>query len=151
MRGQWLVLTAMLAAPAAAQDQPPSATAESIIATAREVYRPPQVHKPCKVPENANEIVVCGRSAEEQHVPSSTDEAIREGKPVYDGIPRAPDFSLPCNGVCMRIGRTPTPPLIVDLTHMPQGLSPEEAAAVYRAEDGPPRQAPPVPEETPAP
>ena len=141
-------------APAAAQSDDGSEqaaaeplTAEKIIEVARERLRPPGVWRPCPLPENPNEIVVCARDPDELRVESPTDEAIRKGEAVDDGIPRAPDMSPPCTGVCMRVGPTPYRPIIVDLTDQPGGLSEEEAALVYRVEDGPPREAPPVPEE----
>lgn len=121
-------------------------TAERIMEVARERLRPPGVWRPCPLPENPNEIVVCARDEAELRVESPTDEAIRKGQAVDDGIPRAPDMSPPCTGVCMRVGPTPYRPIIVDLTGLPEGLSEEDAALVYRVEDGPPREAAPVPE-----
>jgi hypothetical protein len=126
-------------------------TAERIIEVARERLRPPGVWRPCPLPENPNEIIVCAQDPDEQRVESPTDKAIRTGQAVDDGIPRAPDLSPPCTGMCMRVGPTPYRPIIVDLTNQPEGLSEEDAALVYRVEDGPPRDAPPVPEEQTSP
>ena len=114
-------------------------TAEEMIEVAREQWRSPEL-RGC--PEaKPGEILVCQEDEEEFEVESSLDEAIREGKPVPDGIPRAPYvLGLPECGVeveCQRIGRTPEPPLMIDLSALPHPLTPEEAAHVYRAEDLP--------------
>lgn len=146
------LFSATLAGPALAQSEDQAAeaaaeeplTAEKIIEVARERLRPAGVRQPCKLPDNPDEIVVCARDPNVR-VDSSTDEAIRNGQAVDDGIPRAPNFVPPCQGVCMRVGKTPYRPIIVDLTNQPQPLGPEDAARVYRAEDGPPREPPPEP------
>ena len=85
--------------------------------------------------------MVCEPDTEEFRVESPTDEAIRNGEPMPDGIPRAPDvFGLPpCSSYafCSRVGRTPEPRLLIDLEALPHPLTPEEAAHVFRAEDLP--------------
>ncbi len=135
---------ACLAAPAGraqereAEDGP---TAEEMIEVAREEWQSPNL-RGC--PEaKPGEIVVCKPDTEQFRVESSTDEAIREGKPVPDGVPRAPDvFGLPpCKSYtfCGRVGRTPEPVLMIDLATLPHPLTPEEAAHVFRAEDPPQR------------
>ena len=132
-----------LAAPAArAQDSDPdTATAKEMIEVAREAWRAPGLQQGC--PEaKPGEIVVCKKQDEEEfHVESSLDEAIREGRPVRDGIPRAPYvLGLPECGVevvCHRVGRAPEPRLMIDLAALPHALTPEEAAHVFRAEDLP--------------
>lgn len=139
-------------APAAAQSSEGSGgqaaeeplTAERIIDVARERLRPPGVRRPCKLPETPTEIVVCARDPDEMRVESPTDEAIRKGEAVKDGVPRAPNVDGPgiFQGKGMKIGKDPVVPLIVDLTNEPQPLSAEDAQRVYRVEDGPPRQAP---------
>ena len=125
-----------------AQDTP---TAEEMIEVAREEWRTVEP-KGCPVAK-PGEIVVCKPSDEEFRVESSIDEAIREGKTVPDGLPRAPYvYGLPECGVevtCHRMGRTPEPVLMIDLAALPYPLSPEEAAQVYRAEDRPPPAATP--------
>jgi hypothetical protein len=117
----------------------PAPTAEEMIEIAREEWRSPNLRR---CPEaRPGEIVVCKPDTEEFRVESSLDEAIREGRPVSDGIPRAPYvLGLPECGVevaCHRVGRTPEPVLMIDLAALPYPLSPEEAALVYRAEDLP--------------
>ena len=114
-------------------------TAEEMIEVAREQWRSPEL-RGC--PEaKPGEILVCQEDEEEFEVESSLDEAIREGRPVSDGIPRAPYvLGLPECGVeveCHRIGRAPEPRLMIDLAALPHPLTPEEAARVYRAEDLP--------------
>ena len=114
-------------------------TAEEMIEVARETWRAPEL-RGC--PEaKPGEIVVCKEDEEKYSVESSLDEAIREGRPVPDGIPRAPYvFGLPECGVeveCHRFGRAPEPRLMIDLAALPHALTPEEAAHVFRAEDLP--------------
>lgn len=144
-----------IASTAVAQSDDPSAqatadplTAEKIIETARERLRAPGGWRPCKLPENDSEIVVCAAAPDENRVESPTDEALRTGQPGRDSIPRSPNVDGPgiFQGKGMKLGKDPEPPLIVDLTHMPAGLSEEEARMVYRVEDGPPRPAPAEPE-----
>ena len=114
-------------------------TAEEMIEVARAEWRSPRL-RGC--PEaRPDEIVVCHEDEENFRVESSLDEAIREGRPVRDGVPRTPYvLELPECGVevvCHRIGRAPEPPLMIDLSALPVALTPEEAAHVYRAEDLP--------------
>jgi hypothetical protein len=128
------------------QDAATGLTAEQMIEVERELYRSPDIREPC--PEaKPGEIVVCHTDPEEFRVESSTDEALRKGEPVYDGLPRAPDvFGLPpCRAYmfCSRIGRAPKPPLLIDLAALPHALTPEEAAHVFRAEDRPAEPAAP--------
>lgn len=147
----------MLVAPATAQEGETVAaesgtaaeeplTAEKIIEVARERLRPPGVRQPCKLPENPSEIVVCGGDSGSMRVESETDRAIAEGRAVPDGLPRAPNVDGPgiFHGKGIPLGGPPEPALIVDLSNVPEGLSEEDAARVYRVEDGPPRDVPPV-------
>ena len=132
---------AVLVPPGArAQEPDPPLTAEQMIEVSREVWRAPGVHRRCPLPK-PGEIVVCPSDPDEFRVESPTDEAIRKGESVPDGIPRAPDvFGLPpCEAYafCSRVGRTPEPPLLIDLDALPHPLTPEEAALVFRAEDVP--------------
>ena len=119
----------------------PRPTAEQMIEVAREAYRPPGLRKRCPQPTTPDEIVVCAPDPDEFRVSSPTDDAIRAGQPVPDGLPRAPDvFGLPpCKAYafCAKMGRTPEPPLLIDLAALPEPLPPEEAALVFRAEDLP--------------
>ena len=133
---------------AGAQDEEaePAPTAEEMIEVSREAWRSPDL-RGC--PEaQPGEIVVCEPDNDQYRVESPTDEAIRTGQPMPDGIPRAPYvLGLPECGVevvCHRIGRAKPAPLIIDLEALPHPLSPEEAALVFRAEDRP--AAAPTPE-----
>jgi hypothetical protein len=130
---------------AAAREEEPL-TAERIIEVARERLRPPGVRQPCKLPESPNEIVVCRRDPAELRVESETDRAIAEGRALRDGVARAPNVDGPgiFQGKGIPLGGPPEPALIVDLSEVPEGLSEEDAALVYRVEDGPPRELPPV-------
>ena len=114
-------------------------TAEEMIEVAREEWQSPEL-RGCPQAK-PGEIVVCKPDSAEFRVESPTDEAIRKGEPMPDGIPRAPYvLGLPECGVeveCHRIGRAPEPPLMIDLAALPHPLTPEEAAHVYRAEDLP--------------
>jgi len=124
---------------AQAQESDPALTAEQMIEVAREVWRPPGVRRRCPLAK-PGEIVACPSDPEEFRVESPTEEANRNGESMPDGIPRAPDVHglPPCEVVgCMRVGRTPEPPLLIDLDALPHPLTPEEAALVFRAEDLP--------------
>lgn len=125
---------ALLAHPAAAQEAPPPKTANPMLETARRVYsvRPSRAES-CPS-EREGEIVVCRRieDPETLRVPSATEAAIAAGKPVYDGLPRAPDvFGLPsCEIVkCIGFGSVPPPPLIIDLKAIPEPPPGSDAAS----------------------
>jgi len=119
-------------------------TAEEFIERAREVYsvREDQEALECPAPVG-NEIVVCAPPdrPSDQSLPSPTERAQAAGERPPDRIPDAPDvFGLPpCKSYqfCSRIGRAPTPPLIIDLEAIPEGLTPEDAARVVRVPDPP--------------
>jgi hypothetical protein len=143
MRGQTMVLAIAVAgsaAPAAAQTEAPG-TAEQFIETAREAYSVDESRpEPCPAPVG-NEIVVCRQleDPDQFRVASPTERAYAAGEMPPDRIPRAPYvLGLPECGVevtCHRIGRTPPPIYIIDLAAIPEALTPEEAALVFRAED----------------
>jgi hypothetical protein len=156
MRGQavalTLVLGGVLAAPARAQSDEEAAaprTAEQFLETAREVYSVREKGpEPCTAP-TGNEIVVCRErlDPETQRLPSPTERANAAGVMPPDPIPQAPYvLGLPECGVevvCHRVGRAPPPIYIIDLSKIPQALTPEEAAHVFRAEDLPAEPATP--------
>jgi hypothetical protein len=141
-------LTACLAAPDGRAQEPATdddLTAEEMIAVAREEWR---TVEPSGCPAaKPGEILVCKPDGEDFSVESSLDEAIREGRALPDGMPRAPYvLGLPECGVevvCHRIGNPPVRPLMIDLAALPHALTPEEAAHVFRAEDMPPRDGAP--------
>jgi hypothetical protein len=136
-----LVAAFVGAAPAVAQDEARAApTAEEMIETAREAYRPPGLTERC-APGSADEIVVCAPNPDKYRVSSPTEDAITADQPVRDGIPRAPNvFGIPpCEemGGCIKFGAPPPPTPLIDLEALPHPLTPEEAAHVFRAEDAP--------------
>jgi hypothetical protein len=140
MRGLALaaILGGLLTGPASAQ------TAEEIIETAREVYTVDEPDEPERCPAaTGNEIVVCRERDEptDQRLASPTERAYAAGETPPDPVPRAPYvLGLPQCGVevtCHRIGRAPPPIYIIDLSKIPEPLTPEEAAHVFRAEDLP--------------
>ena len=139
MRGLALaaILGGLLAAPVAAQ------TAEALIETAREVYSVQEPEPdPCPT-ANGDEIVVCRQldQPDDQRLTSPTERAYQTGEMPPDPVPRAPYvLGLPQCGVevtCHRFGRTPPAIYIIDLSKIPEPLTPEEAAHVFRAEDLP--------------
>jgi hypothetical protein len=151
MRGQMALAVFLLAhaAPAAAQSPEAPPTAEQMIETAREVYTvsddEPEL-EPC--PEaTTDEIVVCRQYRdldEGLRVASPTERAYAAGEMPADPVPHAPNvFGIPpCKAYlfCAGIGRDPPPILIIDLEAIPEALTPEEAALVFRAEDLPNRE-----------
>lgn len=148
MRGEAGALAAAFlgaASPVLAQEPAAASprTAEQFIETAREVYSV-EKPKPPPCPEaTAAEIVVCRESydGEDQRLPSPTDRANAAGERPPDPIPSAPYvLGLPECGVevtCHRVGRAPPPIYIIDFSKIPEALTPEEAALVFRAEDRP--------------
>ena len=132
-----VILGGLLATPASAQ------TAEEIIETARKVYTVAEPEPdPCPT-SPGDEIVVCGRldQPDDQRLASPTERAYESGEMPSDPVPRAPYvLGLPQCGVevtCHRVGRAPPPIYIIDLSKIPEPLTPEEAAHVFRAEDLP--------------
>ena len=157
MRGQATTLAVALiglaAWPIRAQSDAPveetegARTAEQFIETAQEAYSVRE-ERPEPCPQAVgNEIVVCRQleDPDKLRVPSPTERAYAAGERPPDPIPNAPDvFGLPpCSAYmfCSKVGRTPPPVLIIDLSKIPEALTPEEAALVFRVED------PPSPEE----
>jgi hypothetical protein len=157
MRGQAVALMIAafgVAATAHAQAAKPAepGTAEHFIETARQIYaveEPDLDPEPCAAPTQA-EIVVCQQrdSVPDQRLPSPTDRARARDEMPPDPVPRAPDvFGLPpckSQAVCMKVGRAPPPIYIIDLSKIPEALTPEDAALVFRAEDAPAEAASPA-------
>lgn len=127
--------------PAWAQEVEDEPSAEQMIETAREAYRPPGLLRRCPQGQ-PGEIVVCAPDPNAYRVETPTDAAVRTGEPVADRVPRAPDvFGLPpCKSqtVCIKGGWVPPQVHLIDLSAIPHALTEEEAAMVFRAEDGPP-------------
>jgi len=127
-----LLVAALVAAPAAAQDAGP-VTAEQAVAAGQEAYGPPDTRaKPaCPTPKPGDEIVVCGQEddSDRYRVKSSSD-LDPKGKGAKDGLPRAPDlYNLPQPamvgvGVSAKgcfIPPCPSPmPVLIDLKAIPE-------------------------------
>ena len=124
-------------------------TAEMMIEIERELYRDPAARRPCAEPK-PGEIVVCHSDPEEFRVESPTDEAIRKGERPPGRQPNAAHLFDPPPCIpslltfCGRFGTAPRR-VIVDLSGLPEPLTPEEAALVFRAEDAPAEVAPAIP------
>jgi hypothetical protein len=147
MRGQAVVLAITLigaAAPAAAQSDNSAAeprTAEEFLETARETYSVAEAKfERCPAP-SPNEIVVCRERLDPatQRLASPTDRAYAAGQAPPDPIPSAPNVDGPgiFQGKGITMGTDPEPIYIIDLSALPEPLTPEEAALVRRAEDPP--------------
>jgi hypothetical protein len=123
-------------------------TAEQFIETAHEAYSVDETRpEPCPPPVG-NEIVVC-RELEDPdrfRVASPTGRALAAGTMPPDPIPGAPNVDGPgiFRGKGITMGEDPPPIYIIDLAAIPEALTPEEAALVFRAEDRP--QEPATPE-----
>jgi len=128
------------AAPAAAQTEAPR-TAEQFMEAAREAYSIDETRpEACPAPVG-NEIVVCRRleDPDQFRVASPTERAHAAGQRPPDPIPSAPNVDGPgiFRGKGITMGKDPPPIYIIDLTAIPEALTPEEAALVFRAEDRP--------------
>lgn len=145
MRGQAGVLAIVLigaSAPVAAQSASDTAeprTAEEFLETARETYSVAEArYERCPAP-SPNEIVVCRERLDPatQRLASPTDRAYAAGVAPPDAIPRAPNVDGPgiFKGKGITMGTDPEPIHIIDLSALPEPLTPEEAALVRRAED----------------
>jgi len=137
-----LLFTLLIAgsAPAAAQ-----VTAEQAIETAGEVYGPAlpgQGPEPCPV-ARPDEIVVCREIVEDDRyrVTSPTDDAIAEGRPADDGLPRAPDLAPPALPIVVARGcfipPCPKPPAyMIDFASIPEAPAGSDAAGYGGAGEG---------------
>jgi hypothetical protein len=128
------------AAPAGAQTEAPR-TAEQFIETAREAYSVDETRpEACPAPVG-NEIVVCRQleDPDQFRVASPTERANAAGQMPPDPIPSAPNVDGPgiFRGKGITMGKDPPPIYIIDLAAIPEALTPEEAALVFRAEDRP--------------
>ena len=122
----WLAVAA--AAPA------PAITAEEALENARALYSVETRRRVRRCPEpRPGEILVCREpeDPDKLRVPSDTDL----GDPD-DGLPRAPDVSgLPdCSQGCIRFGRKPPDPLIIDLKSIPEAPPGSDADRIAKGE-----------------
>lgn len=129
-------MSSVLWAAAAATAPAPAITAEEALENARAAYsvetRREQARR-CPDPR-PGEIVVCRvlEDPDELRVPSETDL----GNPD-DGMVRAPNVSgLPdCSqGGCVRVGRKPPDPLIIDLKSIPEAPPGSDADRIGKGE-----------------
>jgi len=123
----------LLAAAAAATAPGPTITAEQALANARALYAVER-ERPAACPDaQGDEIVVCARreDPDKLRVPSDADLGDTD-----DGVPRAPNVSgLPdCSRGCMRIGKDPPNPLIIDLNSIPEPPPGSDAERIARGE-----------------
>jgi hypothetical protein len=130
-----LLAALLLSSPLAAQDaggeaaEPPrTVTAEQAIATAQDVYGPPDTRaKPaCPAPKPGDEIVVCAQEEDDsKYRVQSSGDLDPTGEGARDGVPRAPDVGTVYPGVVVAtgcfIGPCPPPmPVLIDLKAIPE-------------------------------
>ena len=135
-----LLLSSPLAAQDAASDaaSPASVTAEQAIATARDVYGPPDTRaKPeCPTPKPGDEIVVCAREGDNsQYRVQSSGDLDPTGKGAKDTVPRAPDVGTVYPGVVVAKGCfippcPPPMPVLIDLKAIPEASPGSDAERV---------------------
>jgi hypothetical protein len=126
-------MSSMLWAAAALAAGPAPMTAEELIERARSYYSAEEpAARTCPEPSEG-EIVVCGEvgDPDRYRVPSDTDRGVPK-----DEVPRAPDVSgLPdCSSGCMRVGKTPRRPLLIDLDTIPEAPPGSDADKIARGE-----------------
>lgn len=127
-------MSSLLLAAAAAASPVPAVTAEEALANARALYAVERPRRYQACPESAsNEIVVCARREDPDtlRVPSDTDLGDTD-----DGLVHAPNVSgLPdCSQGCMRFGRKPRDPLIIDLKSIPEAPPGSDADRIAKGE-----------------
>jgi hypothetical protein len=127
-------MSSMLWAAAALAAGPAPMTAEELIERARSYYsaEEPAAAQICPEPSEG-EIVVCGEAGDSDRyrVPSDTDRGVPK-----DEVPRAPNVSgLPdCSSGCMRVGKTPRRPLLIDLDTIPEAPPGSDADKIAKGE-----------------
>jgi hypothetical protein len=140
-----LLAALLLSSPLAAQDaggdaasSPPSVTAEQAIATAQDVYGPPDTRaKPaCPTPKPGEEIVVCAQEQDNsKYRVQSSGELDPTGKGAKDSVPRAPDVGTVYPGVVVAKGCfippcPPPMPVLIDLKAIPEAPPGSDAERV---------------------
>jgi hypothetical protein len=145
-----LGLAAAPMAPLAAQAGGPApVTVDEAIEKERQVYGPPAAKaKPaddCAAAQAASpdEIVVCARKPADNsryRVKSTAQLDSRSHQNLYDGLPRGPDVSgLPdCSSGCIRMGRTPPPIHLIDLSKIPEAPPGSDADRIAKGEKAAP-------------
>lgn len=145
----------------------PTLRAEEALETARDAYYAPGEQIVSLCPEMVREegeegtvIVVCRTLGPPNRFQTREGPRPRMDQ-TADGVPRAPDVTtIPsCKGrsmgigVCITgLGSVPPPVLMIDLTKLPEPLSAEDAARVFRApQEEQPEQRPVTGERVPIP
>lgn len=130
----------LCAAPLGAQDVSPPVTAEQALATAQEVYGPPDPRRRAECPPQkpGEEIVVCAQAEDQaQFRVESSGDLDPTGAGVRGGAPRAPDLETRYPGVVVARGcfippcPPPMPP-IIDLKAIPEAPPGSDADRVAR-------------------
>ena len=142
-----LGLAAAPLAPLAAQaGESPSVTADDAIDKERQVYgapaaKPKSAGDDCAAAQAASpdEIVVCARRPVDNskyRVQSTAQLDSRSRQNLYDGLPRGPDVSgLPdCSSGCIRVGKTPPPIHLIDLSKIPEAPPGSDADKIAKGE-----------------
>lgn len=132
----------MAASPLAAQNAPPTITAEQTIAAAQEAYGPPQLRPKadCPSPTSSGEIVVCAQTEDQsKYRVQSTGDLDPTGAGARDSVPRAPSMEKPkcvpsllsmCAGLGPPLGRA----LIIDLKAIPDAPPDSDAELIGKGE-----------------
>ena len=131
------MLALLLSAPLAAQDAAP-VTAEQAIATAKDVYGPPdtRARAACPPPKPGGEIVVCGQAEDQsQYRVKSSGDLDPTGVGARDGVPHAPDVGTVYPGVVVATGCfippcPPPMPVLIDLKAIPEAPPGSDAERV---------------------
>jgi hypothetical protein len=126
-------MSSMLWAAAALAAGPAPMTAEELIERARSYYTAEEPAAPICPEGSEDEIVVCREvgDPDRYRVPSDTDRGVPKNE-----VPRAPDVSgLPdCSSGCMRVGKTPRRPLLIDLDTIPEAPPGSDADKIAKGE-----------------
>ena len=134
---------------AQADDPPGSVTAEDALAKERQVYGvprpPPEPSQACDTAAGADsgDIVVCARKPGDSaqfRVKSTAELDPGSRQNLYDGLPRGPDVSgLPdCSSGCIRLGKTPPPIHLIDLSKIPEAPEGSDADKIAKGEKAAP-------------
>jgi hypothetical protein len=126
-------MSSMLWAAAALAAGPAPMTAEELIERARSYYTAEEPAARVCPEGSEDEIVVCREvgDPDRYRVPSDTDRGVPKNE-----VPRAPDVSgLPdCSSGCMRVGKTPRRPLLIDLDTIPEAPPGSDADKIAKGE-----------------
>jgi hypothetical protein len=167
-RPRALLAALLLSSPLAAQDAGSDSatasapvTAEQAIATAKEVYGPPdaRARPACPAPKPGDEIVVCAQEEDSsKYRVQSSGDLDPAGTGAKDSAPRAPDVGTAYPGVVVAKGCfippcPPPMPVLIDLKAIPEAPPGSDAERVGQglAPRGGPGVTPPAPAPSAAP